>query len=100
MYIRYVTTNVSEHTLVGCRFTVLETSQSYLNNMTLPVLDLSKYTRGSTQEQGLFSHDLLSSFQSYGFVKLVNHGFAREYIDELMNWVGGIALIPLGTYLV
>ena len=68
--------------------------------MTLPVLDLSKYTRGSDQEQGHFGHALLSSFQSYGFVKLINHGFDREYIDQLMDWVGSLALIPLNTYFV
>ena len=61
--------------------------------MSLPVLDLLKYTRGNTQEQGQFTHDLLSSFQAYGFVKLVNYGFDREYIDELMDWVGSRALV-------
>ena len=65
--------------------------------MTLPVLDLSKYTRGNTQEQRHFSQDLLSSFQAYGFVKLINHGFDREYIDELMNWVCELAVILLNT---
>lgn len=63
--------------------------------MSLPVLDLSKYTRGNAQEQGQFSRDLLSSFQAHGFVKLINHGFDREYIDQLMDWVGSLALIPL-----
>ena len=56
--------------------------------MSLPVLDLSKYTRGKSQGQEQFNHNLLSSFQAYGFVKLINHGFDREYIDELMDWVG------------
>ena len=63
--------------------------------MTLPVLDLFRYTRGNTQEQWHFSQDLLSSFQAYGFVKLINHGFNREYIDELMIWVCEFALIVL-----
>ena len=66
--------------------------------MTLPVLDLSKYTRGNTQDQRQFSQDLLSSFQAYGFVKLINHGFDREYIDELMNWVCERAVILLNTF--
>ena len=100
MYIRYATTDGSEYALVDCRLTTIGSSQSYLDNMTLPVLDLSTYTRGSTQQQEQFSHGLLSSFQSYGFVKLVNHGFDREYIDELMDWVGSIAPIPLNTYVV
>lgn len=56
--------------------------------MSLPVLDLYKYTRGNAQEQEQFSQDLLSSFQAHGFVKLVNHGFEPDYIDELMDWVG------------
>lgn len=65
--------------------------------MTLPVLDLLKHTRGNTQEQGQFNHDLLFSFQAYGFVKLINHGFDREYIDQLMDWVSRLALILLNT---
>ena len=65
--------------------------------MGLPVLDLLKYTRGNTQEQGQFNHDLLSSLQAYGFVKLINHGFDREYIDELMDWVGSLAFIFSNT---
>ena len=56
--------------------------------MSLPVLDLSKYTQGTSQEQQLFGQDLLKSLQSHGFVKLSNHGFDRECIDQLMEWVG------------
>lgn len=59
--------------------------------MSLPVLDLSIYILGGAQEQRRFSRDLLSSFQAHGFVKLINHGFDREYIDELMDWVGSLA---------
>ena len=59
--------------------------------MSLPVLDLLNYTQGNTQEQGEFNHDLLSSLQAYGFVKLINHGFDREYIDKLMDWVCNFA---------
>lgn len=63
--------------------------------MSLPVLDLLKSTRGTVQEQDQFNHDLLSSFQAYGFVKIINHGFDREYVDTLMDWVGSLALISL-----
>ena len=64
-------------------------------DMSLPVLNLSKYTRGSPQEQEQFSQDLLRSFQAYGFVKIINHGFESDYIDELMSWVGRLALVRL-----
>lgn len=75
---------------------VLVQAQLYVSpTMTLPVLDLLKYTRGNAQEQEQFSRDLLSSFQAHGFVKIVNHGFDREYIDQLMDWVGSLALLPL-----
>lgn len=60
--------------------------------MSLPVLDLSNFTRGNAREREQFSHDLLSSFQAHGFVKIINHGFEPEYIDELMGWVGTSAL--------
>lgn len=63
--------------------------------MSLPVLDLSKHTRGNVQEQDQFSRDLLSSFQAHGFVKITNHGFKPDYIDKLMDWVGRLALRPL-----
>ena len=63
--------------------------------MSLPVLDLLKYTRGNAQEQGQFSRDLLRSFQAHGFVKLINHGFDRDYIDTLMGWVRNLPLTLL-----
>ena len=65
--------------------------------MSLPVLDLSNYTRGNAQEQSHFSRDLLGSLQAHGFVKLINYGFDREYIDELMDWVGNLGFFLLKT---
>ena len=67
--------------------------------MSLPVLDLSKYMRGNAPEQAEFGRDLLKSLQAHGFVKLVNHGFDRNYIDELMDWVGDLERIFLNISL-
>ena len=58
--------------------------------MSLPVLDLSKYTLGSSQEQDQFGQELIKSFKQHGFVKLVNHGLDREYVEQLMEWVSGL----------
>ena len=55
--------------------------------MSLPVLDVSTYTKGGPQEQERFGQDFLKSLQAHGFVKLANHGFDRGYIDQLMEWV-------------
>ena len=65
--------------------------------MSLPVLDVLKYTQGNAQLQEQFGQDLLKSFQKYGFVKLVNHGFDQGYIDQLMDWVGSPVPSPLET---
>ena len=65
--------------------------------MSLPVLDVLKYAQGNAQEQEQFGQDLLKSFQKHGFVKLVNHGFDQEYIDQLMDWVGSPVPGPLET---
>ena len=65
--------------------------------MGLPVLDVLNYTQGDAQKKEQFGQDLLQSFQKHGFVKLVNHGFDRKYIDQLMDWVGSPRSNPFET---
>jgi isopenicillin N synthase-like dioxygenase len=55
--------------------------------MTLPTLDLSRFTEGSEKERQQLASDLLASLSGHGFVKLVNHGIPDKAISRLFGWV-------------
>jgi isopenicillin N synthase-like dioxygenase len=55
--------------------------------MTLPTLDLSRFTGGSTLERHQLASDLLASLSQHGFVKLVNHGISDKAVAKLFDWV-------------
>lgn len=52
---------------------------------SVKVIDFSPFIDGSDR-QGV-ANALLSSFQSTGFVYLVNHGLPQEKIDLMFEWV-------------
>jgi isopenicillin N synthase-like dioxygenase len=55
--------------------------------MTLPTLDLSRFTEGRDLERQQLASDLLASLSQHGFVKLVNHGLTDEAVSKLFDWV-------------
>ncbi|KAL8670381.1 MAG: hypothetical protein Q9168_005076 [Polycauliona sp. 1 TL-2023] len=54
--------------------------------MSLLVLDLSKNIQGTPAEQRQLGQDFLRGLQAHGFVKIINHGVDRRYVDSLMDW--------------
>jgi len=55
--------------------------------MDLPSLDFSKFVVGNKQEQVELSRALVESLRKHGFVKLVNHGFPDELVQDILSWV-------------
>ncbi|KAI1759471.1 Clavaminate synthase-like protein [Hypoxylon sp. FL1150] len=52
----------------------------------IPTLDLSHFTSGSEEQRQKFVQELLASFDTSGFVKLINHGFDEKQLNELFTW--------------
>lgn len=50
-------------------------------------LDFARFTSGDNRDQSEFAHDLVDSFISKGFVKLINHGIQDEEIRRLFDFV-------------
>jgi isopenicillin N synthase-like dioxygenase len=53
----------------------------------IPTLDWAEYRSGDKARCLKVSQALAESFERYGFVKLVNHGFSNEYTKELFDEV-------------
>jgi len=47
----------------------------------IPVVDLSKFTKGSAAERTEFVRELGAAFEDTGFVGVVNHGVPKELVD-------------------
>lgn len=55
--------------------------------MVLVTLDLSHFIDGPDSQRFEFANDLLNAFKKHGFVKLRNHGFSEDTIQELFSLV-------------
>ena len=51
--------------------------------MTIPVLDLSHFTNGTSAERNTFVQDLGNTFETIGFVSIKNHGISQSLINNL-----------------
>ena len=49
---------------------------------SIPLVDLSKYIEGSEMEKKAFIQEIGDAFHNVGFVGVVNHGIARDLVDE------------------
>ena len=56
--------------------------------MTLPTIDLSVFTKGSSSERHKVALALLDSLSQHGFVKIVGHGVPEWAVTKLFGWVG------------
>ncbi|EUC26695.1 hypothetical protein COCCADRAFT_10506 [Bipolaris zeicola 26-R-13] len=52
----------------------------------LKTLDLNTFCNGSIMERQQFAQSLKEGLREHGFVKLVNHGFSDDDINQLFNW--------------
>ncbi len=48
----------------------------------IPLVDLSQYIEGSSEDKKSFVHQLGEAFHSVGFVGVINHGIAKTLVDE------------------
>lgn len=48
----------------------------------IPLVDLSKFTKGSPEDKQAFVNELSKAFHEIGFVGVVNHGIPKQLIDE------------------
>jgi isopenicillin N synthase-like dioxygenase len=55
--------------------------------MAVLTLDYEKFHSGTEAERREFAQTLLDGFKRVGFVKLVNHGFSSEEIEDIYQWV-------------
>ena len=63
--------------------------------MSIPVVDLAKFTRGSAEERKEFVYELGRAYEDVGFVAVKNHGIPDELIEELYKHVKGFFGLPL-----
>jgi isopenicillin N synthase-like dioxygenase len=63
--------------------------------MSIPVVDLSKFTKGTEEERKQFVAELGKAYEEVGFVAVKNHGIPDEKIDDLYNYVKAFFSLPL-----
>jgi len=52
-----------------------------MSNRTIPVVDLSKFVKGSEQDRADFIKSIGEAFHNVGFVGVVNHGIAKDLVN-------------------
>ena len=50
-------------------------------------LDYSHLTSDTEEQRQKFIHQILESFTTTGFVKIINHGFDEQQLKDLFEWV-------------
>lgn len=55
--------------------------------MTLPTVDLSRFTHGSDLERQQVASELLGSLSHSGFVKVVGHGIQDQVVAKMFECV-------------
>lgn len=64
------------------------------NQRTIPLVDLSQFTSGTTEEQAMFVRALGDAFHQIGFVGVVNHGISKTMIDGFYQAAQGFFALP------
>jgi isopenicillin N synthase-like dioxygenase len=62
--------------------------------MSIPSVDLGKFTKGSESERREFVYELGKAYEDVGFVAVKNHGIPDELIDELYQYVKEFFSLP------
>lgn len=52
-----------------------------MSKRSIPLVDLSKFTAGNTNEREAFVQELGNAFHEYGFVGVINHGVPDSLVD-------------------
>ena len=63
--------------------------------MSIPVVDLAKFTKGNESERREFVYELGKAYEDVGFVAVKNHGIPDDLINELYQYVKEFFSLPL-----
>lgn len=63
----------------------------------IPVVDLSKFVDGNTEQKAAFVKELGRAFHQIGFVGVVNHGIPKELIDDYYKASKEFFALPVDT---
>jgi len=63
--------------------------------MSIPVVDLAKFTKGDNSERTEFVYELGRAYEEVGFVAVKNHGIPEELIEDLYKHVKQFFGLPL-----
>lgn len=63
--------------------------------MEIPILDLNRFERGTTDEKELFTDSLGKAFETIGFVSIINHGIQNQLIESLYKNIKNFFSLPL-----
>lgn len=53
---------------------------------SLPVIDFSRWLKGSPDDKKQLAHDLAEACRREGFIYVVNHGVSDDLLDEAFSW--------------
>ena len=68
-----------------------------LDHMSIPNVDLAKFTKGTADERKEFVYELGRAYEDVGFVAVKNHGIPDDLIDELYKYVKAFFELPSET---
>ena len=66
-----------------------------MSQRAIPLVDLSKYTLGNTEEKHQFISALGNAFHEVGFVGVINHGIPKSLVDEFYSAARAFFALPL-----
>ncbi len=61
---------------------------------TIPILDLSAFTKGTSTSRTEFVQELGTAFHDVGFVGIINHGISKELIADFYKEAYAFFLLP------
>ena len=65
-----------------------------MSKRAIPVVDLSKFTKGTAEERAAFVEELGIAFHEIGFVGVSNHGIPKSLIDQFYAESKGFFAMP------
>lgn len=66
-----------------------------MSNRAIPVVDLSKFTKGDEVSRQAFVQELGEAFQNIGFVGVTNHGVSRQLISDFYKASKAFFALPV-----
>lgn len=81
---------------VSSRFSLYTAKQgdTIVSNVTIPVLNLEDYTKGSSEQRSKFIENLGNSLCDVGFFALTNHGIDQDRINRAYKAIHDLFLLP------